>query len=99
MGYKLVEVVKSDRSGKKYKAVFLNHESGRTKTTHFGASGMEDYTQHHDKERRQRYRDRHQKDLETQDPTRAGFLSYYILWGDSTSFKTNLSAFKRRFSL
>ncbi len=96
---KLVEVVKSSRPGKKYKAVFLNPETGRTKTTHFGASGMDDYTMHHDKERRTRYRDRHQKDLETQDPTRAGFLSYYILWGDSTSFDRNLSAFKRKFSL
>jgi hypothetical protein len=96
---KLVEVVKSSRQGKKWKAVFLNPETGKTKTTHFGASGMEDYTQHHDKGRRNRYRDRHQKDLETQDPTRAGFLSYYILWGDSTSFDRNLSAFKRKFSL
>jgi hypothetical protein len=96
---KLVEVVRSSRQGKKWKAVFLNPVTGRTKTTHFGAAGMEDYTQHHDRERRQRYRDRHQKDLETEDPTRAGFLSYYILWGDSTSFDRNLSAFKRKFSL
>ena len=99
MGYKLVEVVKSDRSGKKWKALFRNSETGRTKTTHFGASGMEDFTQHHDKERRERYRERHGKDLKTDDPTRAGFLSYYILWGDSTSFDRNLSAFKRKFSL
>ena len=95
---KLLEVVKSTRPGKKWKAVFQT-DTGRTKTTHFGAAGMEDFTQHHDKERRQRYRDRHQKDLETKDPTRAGFLSYYILWGDSTSFDRNLSAFKRKFSL
>jgi hypothetical protein len=60
---------------------------------------MEDYTQQDYRERRHSYRDRHQKDLETEDPTRAGFLSYYILWGDSTSFDRNLSAFKRKFSL
>jgi hypothetical protein len=94
---KLLSVVKSDRPGKKWKAVFDN--DGRSKTTHFGASGMQDYTQHHDKERRERYRERHKKDLETRDPTRAGFLSYYILWGDSTSFQDNLQSYRRRFGL
>ena len=95
---KLLKVVKSDSPGKKWKAVFET-EGGRTKTTHFGASGMEDYTQHHDKERRERYRSRHKKDLETGDPTRAGFLSYYVLWGDSTSFDQNLASYRRRFGL
>ena len=94
---KLLRVVKSDRPGKKWKAVFDN--DGRTKTTHFGAAGMQDYTQHHDKERRERYRERHRKDLETGDPTRAGFLSYYLLWGDSTSFDANLASYRRRFGL
>lgn len=94
---KLIKVVKSDRPGKKWKAVF--DVDGRSKTTHFGAAGMEDYTQHHDKERRERYRSRHKKDLTTGDPTRAGFLSYYLLWGDSTSLDQNLSAYKSRFGL
>lgn len=94
---KLIKVVKSDRPGKKWKAVFDN--DGRSKTTHFGAAGMQDYTQHHDKERRERYRERHKKDLETGDPTRAGFLSYYLLWGDSTSFDQNLAEYRRRFRL
>lgn len=95
---KLLKVVKSDRPGKKWKAVF-EQDNGRSKTTHFGAAGMQDYTQHHDKERRERYRERHKKDLETGDPTKAGFLSYYVLWGDSTSFDANLSAYRRRFGL
>ena len=94
---KLVKVVKSDRHGKKWKAVFDN--DGKSKTTHFGAAGMEDYTQHHDKERRERYRARHKKDLETGDPTRAGFLSYYLLWGESTSLQENLASYRRRFGL
>ena len=95
---KLQRIVKSDREGKKWKAEFIQ-DNGRTKTTHFGASGMQDYTQHHDKERRERYRQRHKKDLDTKDPTRAGFLSYYILWGDSTSFDSNVRAYKSRFNL
>lgn len=90
-------MVRSEKPGKKWKAVFEN--DGRTKTTHFGAAGMQDYTQHHDKERRERYRQRHKKDLETGDPTRAGFLSYYILWGDSTSFDENIRQYKSKFNL
>ncbi len=74
-------------------------DSGRTRTTHFGAANMDDYTKKHDKEQRERYRTRHKKDLETGDPTRAGFLSYYILWGASTSLSENIASFKRRFHL
>lgn len=94
---KLIEVKKSTKTDKKYMAVFENN--GRTKTTHFGAKGMDDYTIKGDKEQRERYRARHKKDLETKDPTRAGFLSYYLLWGDSTSFAENLRNFKSRFGL
>jgi len=69
------------------------------KRTAFGAVGMDDYTITHDKEQRERYRTRHKKDLETQDPKRAGFLSYYILWGDSTSIQANKSAYENRFNV
>jgi hypothetical protein len=74
-------------------------DTGRTKTTHFGASGMDDYTISKDKEQRERYRTRHKKDLESGDPTRAGYLSYYILWGDSTSRQANIASYKKRFNL
>ena len=95
--YDKMVVKKSDKSGKKYMAVFTESSSGRTKTTHFGASGMTDYLISKEKDRRARYRSRHKKDLTTRDPTRAGFLSYYLLWGDSTSLRTNVSAYKKRF--
>jgi hypothetical protein len=95
---KLVSVSASDRPGKKLKAVFKDEKTGRTKTTHFGASGMDDYTKTHDTAQRARYRQRHAKDLKG-DPTKAGYLSYYILWGNSTSISANVSAFKRRFGL
>lgn len=95
---KLLDVTKSDKPDKKWQAIFRT-DNGRFKTTHFGAKGMDDYTQHHDKERRERYRQRHKKDLETNDPTRAGYLSYHLLWGDSTSFSQNLTDYKKRFAL
>jgi len=95
---KLISITKSDRAGKKMKAVFES-DSGRQKTTHFGAAGMDDYTKTHDKDQRARYRTRHAKDLTTGDPSRAGFLSYYILWGESTSIPANISKFKHKFNL
>jgi hypothetical protein len=95
--YDKMVVKKSDKSGKKYMAVFTESSSGRTKTTHFGDSSATDYLLSKEKDRRARYRSRHKKDLQTRDPTRAGFLSYYLLWGDSTSLRTNVSAYKKRF--
>ena len=88
----------SNKPGKKLMAVFTK-ENGRTKTTHFGQSGAPDYTLTGDKKRRKAYRDRHRKDLNTGDPTRAGYLSYYILWGESKSRKVNISNYKKRFNL
>ena len=95
---KLLSLTKSPKPDKKYRATFET-DSGRTKATDFGASGMDDYTITKSKEQRERYRDRHRKDLQTGDPTRAGFLSWYILWGDYTSVRTNLEAYKRKFNL
>ena len=95
---KLLEIKESTKPDKKMMAVFET-DTGRKKTTHFGASGMDDYTLTKDKMQRERYRTRHKKDLETGDPTKAGFLSYYILWGDSTSRAANISSYKKRFNL
>ena len=97
--YKLISITKSDKPKKKLMAKFENTKTGRTKTTYFGASGMDDYTLTKDKEQRARYRKRHAKDLKTGDPTKAGYLSYYILWGDSTSRRENIQKFKSRFNL
>jgi hypothetical protein len=93
----LLSVKKSTKPEKKYMATFLR--DGRTITTHFGDSGAPDYTLTGDETRRKLYRMRHKKDLETGDPSRAGFLSYYILWGDSTSVQENIKSYKRRFNL
>lgn len=94
---KLLRVEKLSGDAKKYRAVFDN--DGRTRSTKFGAAGMDDYTLTHDKEQRERYRARHAKDLQTGDATRAGHLSYWLLWGDSTSLQTNIASYKRRFNL
>ena len=93
-----LESVKPANDGvHKYVATFENE--GRKKTTKFGASGMDDYTKTHDKEQRARYIKRHSKDMATRDPTRAGYLSRYLLWGDSTSIMSNLRAYRSKFNL
>ena len=94
---KLLKIGKSDKPDKKLMATF--ETDGRTKTTHFGSKGMDDYTLTKDKEQRDRYRQRHKKDLDTKDPTRAGYLSWFILWGDSTKMKENIKTFKNKFNL
>jgi len=95
---KLLSVQPSTKPEKKLMAIFQN-ENGRKKTTHFGQATADDYTKTHDKAQRDRYRTRHAKDLQTGDATKAGHLSYYLLWGDSTSLQTNISAYKKRFNL
>ena len=53
---KATEVVikRSTNDKKKLMAVFT-YPDGKTRTTHFGARGMSDYTKHGDKERMERY--------------------------------------------
>jgi hypothetical protein len=87
-----IERLRNDK--KKYVAVFSNG-----KRVKFGAAGYDDYTTHHDKERRNNYLRRHAKDLSTEDPMRAGFLAYYLLWGPSTSLEANIRNYKKMFGL
>ena len=96
---KLIDLIKSPNPEKKFRAVFVDEKTGRKRKTDFGARGMDDYTLTHDKEQRERYRERHKKDLKTGDPTRAGYLSYDVLWGPSTSIEKNLALYKSKFHL
>jgi hypothetical protein len=96
---KLKSVVPAHDGVHKYEATFVP-EAGRTKHTKFGATGMDDYTKTHDKEQRARYIERHGRGRETwSDPTSAGALSRYILWGESTSMLENLRRYRSRFNL
>tara|TARA_R110000796_G_scaffold163258_1_gene280135 strand:+ start:186 stop:494 length:309 start_codon:yes stop_codon:yes gene_type:complete len=97
-----MKITKSEKSGKKYTAVF-SHKSGgkieKIKTTHFGSAGMEDYTITKNKDQRKRYIDRHRKNENWNDYKSAGALSRWILWGDSTSIRENIKSYKKRFKL
>ena len=101
---KLEKVIKSDAKGKKWTAIFCMCKGksccaeGDKKKVHFGAEGMDDFTITKDEEQRERYRKRHQKDLKTNDPMRAGYLSYYLLWNKPT-LQESIKDYKKKFNL
>jgi hypothetical protein len=94
-----VDIKKSPKKDKKLVAIFKDRKGKVIKQTHFGAAGMSDFTIHKDKDRRERYRKRHKKDLDTKDFTRSGYLSFFVLWGDSSDFETAVKDYKKRFKL
>lgn len=91
---KLLRIVEARNPKKKWRAEFSDG-----KGVEFGQANAPDYTLSKDKAQRDRYRTRHKADLLTDDPRRAGFLSYYILWGESTDMGRNITAYKRMFDL
>lgn len=84
---KLYKPFKSKKKGKKY-SVYVRSESGGTKLIHFGDSSMQHYKDklglyshmdHNDRERRKRYRQRHQGDR-INDRNTPGWWSWHKLW-------------------
>lgn len=94
-----IKIEKGTAKNKKWKATFYNDEGKKVKTSQFGDNRYQDYTQHKDKKRRDKYRERHKKDLASGDYMKPGYLSFYILWGQSTSLKTNINNYKKKFKL
>ena len=95
---KLIKITKLKSDDKNYSADFeVIKASGKVskKTVKFGGAGMPNFTTHKDTERREHYISLHKKDLKTRDPTRAGFLSIYILW-NKPSFSEAVSDYKKR---
>ena len=106
---KLLKVVRSNNKSKKYTAVFL--VDGRERRISFGATNYRDYTLLNDKTSKfylpnksdrdvvkDSYKRRHRKDLETNDPMRPGYLSYYLLWNKKT-LASAIKYYKKRFKL
>lgn len=94
---KLLSIKKSTRPEKKLMAVFDN--DGRSKTVHFGAKGMSDYTKHKDEERKKRYIERHKGMGENWNkPDTAGALSRWVLWNKET-LEASIKDYKKRFNL
>jgi len=92
-----VKITKSTKPEKKLMAVF-QLDNGRSRTTHFGAAGMDDYTKTKDKAQRKRYLDRHRRRENWNAPMTAGALSRYVLWNKETR-AASIADYKRRFKL
>jgi len=97
----LVHIKHSSRDTKKYEAMLTYTQSGKQKhkTVHFGASVYEDYTQHGDETRRERYLKRHRTREDWTNPLTAGFWSRWLLWGEYKSIQRNLFYVRQRFNL
>ena len=88
----LKSVVEINEKNKRYKAYFTDGT-----TTKFGQSNPKigTYIDHNDKTLRKNYIKRHLKDLSTNDYTRAGYLSLFLLW-DKPTLKESISAYNER---
>lgn len=93
-----VQIGKSDRAEKKYKAVFYNEERKKLITIHFGQRGANDYTITHDDEARERYVERHKDREDWSNPVSAGALSYYLLWTEKSMAKA-FNKYLQKFNL
>ncbi len=93
-----VTITDSTNPKKKLMAVFFDDDGKKIKTTHFGQDGADDYTITNDKEQRTRYRNRHKKDLDTNDYKKAGYLSWFLLWNKPT-LTESIKDYKKRFNL
>ena len=92
-------IEKGTAKNKKLKAIFYDDKGKKIKTTQFGDDRYSDYTIHKDKERRNKYKSRHRGNLKKTNYMSPAHLSYYILWGDSTSLNTNIKKYKKKFKL
>jgi hypothetical protein len=88
----------SKRDDKKYTAQFFNDDGNIVKTTHFGQKNASDYTMHTDKERKDRYLARHEKNENWRDFKSAGALSRWILW-NKPSMKASFDDYLKKFNL
>lgn len=96
-----MKIVEADpKTKKRYTAIFRIHKGGKViKITNFGQIGGKTYLDEGNKKKRAAFRARHKGDLKTKDFKRAGYLAYYLLWGEHTSLKKNIDDYKKKFNL
>nr|AAL73467.1 Tlr 6Fp protein [Tetrahymena thermophila] len=88
----------SEKDNKKVKVVIFDEKKKRKKTLHIGQVGYQDYLQHKDEERKQRYIERHQAREDWKDVLSAGFWSRYLLWNKKT-IQESIEDIEKRFDL
>ncbi len=88
----LVNVVKSNRIDKRYKAIFSNG-----KKVHFGSKIGFTFLDHRNTIKRFKYLKRHQVNEDWSDPFSPGALSAFLLWGNNYTMDDNIFEFNRVF--
>ena len=88
-----VVITKSKKLDKKYDA-----RIDCSKTVSFGQKGASDFTKHKDKDRKERYIDRHKarEDWNVSGAKAAGFYSKHVLWNKPT-LKASIDDINKRF--
>ena len=88
-----VVITKSKKPDKKYDA-----RIDGSKTVSFGQKGASDFTKHKDKDRKERYIDRHKarEDWNASGAKTAGFYSKHVLWNKPT-LKASIDDINKRF--
>ena len=92
-----IQLDKSNREDKKYKAIFFDDKRRKLLTSHFGAKGYDDYTYHQDDERKNRYLQRHSNE-NWEDFTSSASLARYLLW-NKKSISASFNDYLKRFNL
>lgn len=75
---------RSPRAGKKWQVEDTEHN----KKVNFGAVGYQDYTMHHDENRKKNYISRHERNENWKDWHTAGFWSRWLLWNEPSIEKS-----------
>ena len=90
----IIQLSKSTRVGKKYMVKVED------KIIHFGASNYEDYTEHKDPERKQRYLSRHRnrENWAKSGINTAGFWSRWLLWSEPT-IAASINKIEKKFNV
>ena len=88
----MLECVEEINESKRFRAYFSDGT-----ITKFGQTNPKKGTfiDHQNKELKKNYIKRHLKDLETNDYTRAGYLSLFLLW-DKPTIKESITAYNKR---
>lgn len=93
-----IEVVKSERNNKRFKAIFINKDGEIISSKHFGSPSGKTYIDHGDKSIRSAYLSRHSK-TPGEDWNKLlspGALSRWILWGPSRDMQKNIDMYNSK---
>ena len=93
----LLSVTTSNAKNKRLTAKFK--VGSKTQSVSFGLKNGKTYVDGRTFAEKEQYLARHKPNENWSDPTTAGSLSRFILWGPHTSLKKNVKAFKRKFNL